>query len=91
MRALITLVLLASACPAEAAPHLDVDLGDALPSGEALPYSTSVDLLPSKRFAAGFVVEGRGTQARPLLEVCGPEVTLSIRFGGPSPKRAVRR
>ena len=90
MRALIIAVLLAAA-PAEAAPHLDVDLSDALPSGDVLPYSASVDLLPTKRFAAGFVVEGRGTQARPLLEVCGPEVTLSIRFGGPSPKRAVRR
>jgi hypothetical protein len=87
MRALIIAGLLASS-PAQAAPHLDVDLSDALPSGEVVPYSTSVELLPSKRFAAGFVVEGRGTQARPLLEVCGPEVTLSIRFGGPKRARA---
>ena len=75
-----------------AAPRLDVDLTAVLPRPSlddlGLRPLGGVSLLPEKRFAAGFVLEGPGSATRPLLEVCGPEVTLSLRFGGPDVRRS---
>ena len=87
MRVAVALLSFSLVSPAAAAPRLDVDLTSALPSptvdGSGFrPFDGTV-LLPKKRFAAGFVLEGSGASVRPLLEVCGPEVTLSVRFGGP--------
>jgi hypothetical protein len=46
----------------------------ALPRGDAT-------LLDPKRIIAGFTLEDASTTAGPTLEVCGPEITFSIRFG----------
>lgn len=41
------------------------------------------DLLRPRLFIAGFTLEPPPASVRPRFEVCGPEVTFSIRFGRP--------
>jgi hypothetical protein len=75
------ILILALLVPASAAAD-PLDL--TLPSTFRL---APVSLLPTPRFAAGFTVTGDVGALQPVLEVCGPEVTLSLRFGPPPKAR----